>query len=160
MPCAGSKTRSICTTADSSSDDDIFEIRARSKSSSFNNHQPSSMVTSPPLNGYHSKKQKPPITDNNFRTTDDLLNDKYYGPYSTYCNSDHDINNVVITNSSENESFEQAPLYIAILVYLQYAVLVIFGYFRDFLRNIGIADDVNCPKEGRKLKVEELSDHR
>ncbi|XP_015218668.1 serine palmitoyltransferase 3 isoform X2 [Lepisosteus oculatus] len=36
------------------------------------------------------------------------------------------------------ESFEQAPLYVAVLTYLGFGVVTLFGYFRDFLRAIGL----------------------
>ncbi len=32
------------------------------------------------------------------------------------------------------ESFEETPFYIAILTYLGYAILIVFGHLRDFLR--------------------------
>lgn len=32
------------------------------------------------------------------------------------------------------EMFEETPLYIAVLTYLGYGILIIFGHFRDFLR--------------------------
>jgi len=33
----------------------------------------------------------------------------------------------------QQEFFEETPLYIAILTYLGYAILIIFGHFRDLL---------------------------
>lgn len=36
------------------------------------------------------------------------------------------------------ESFEETPLFIAVLTYLGYGILIIFGHMRDFLRNWGI----------------------
>ncbi|XP_030052197.1 serine palmitoyltransferase 3 isoform X2 [Microcaecilia unicolor] len=35
---------------------------------------------------------------------------------------------------SFNETFEQAPLYVAVLTYLGFGVVTLFGYLRDFLR--------------------------
>ncbi|KAG7257580.1 hypothetical protein CRUP_021197 [Coryphaenoides rupestris] len=32
------------------------------------------------------------------------------------------------------ESFEQAPMYVAVLTYLGFGIVTLFGYFRDFLR--------------------------
>nr|XP_045372903.1 serine palmitoyltransferase 3 isoform X2 [Camelus bactrianus] len=36
------------------------------------------------------------------------------------------------------ESFEEAPLYAVILTYMGYGIGTLFGYLRDFLRNLGI----------------------
>ncbi|XP_060562907.1 serine palmitoyltransferase 2-like isoform X1 [Ruditapes philippinarum] len=42
------------------------------------------------------------------------------------------------------ESFEETPLYAAIWTYLGYGMLVIVGYIRDFLRNVGIEKQKSC----------------
>lgn len=42
---------------------------------------------------------------------------------------DHDL---------QNEEFEETPLYAAILTYLSYAILCVFGWLRDFLRQSNI----------------------
>ncbi|XP_043912170.1 serine palmitoyltransferase 3 [Protopterus annectens] len=36
------------------------------------------------------------------------------------------------------ESFEQAPLYIAVLTYMGYGIVTLFGYLRDFMRTWGL----------------------
>jgi serine palmitoyltransferase len=36
------------------------------------------------------------------------------------------------------ESFEEAPLWAAIITYIGYGILNLFGWLRDFLRNIGV----------------------
>ena len=47
------------------------------------------------------------------------------------------------------ESFEETPLFAAILTYLGYAILVIIGQIRDLLRAYGIESDKSCtePKQ-------------
>ena len=37
-----------------------------------------------------------------------------------------------------HEEFEETPLMVAVLTYIGYFVLVVFGYLRDFMRNYGI----------------------
>ncbi|XP_036979525.1 serine palmitoyltransferase 3 isoform X1 [Acanthopagrus latus] len=37
-----------------------------------------------------------------------------------------------------HESFEQAPMYVAVLTYLGFGIVTLFGYFRDFLRAVGL----------------------
>lgn len=49
------------------------------------------------------------------------------------------------------ESFEETPLKVAVITYIAYAVLIVFGYLRDFLRNIGF-EAVKKAKENPKLK--------
>ncbi|XP_076442186.1 serine palmitoyltransferase 2-like isoform X2 [Babylonia areolata] len=49
------------------------------------------------------------------------------------------------------ESFEETPFHIAILTYLGYALMIIIGHCRDFLRYYGIEKDKSCTepkKEG------------
>ncbi|XP_076019744.1 serine palmitoyltransferase 3 isoform X2 [Genypterus blacodes] len=36
------------------------------------------------------------------------------------------------------EAFEQAPMYVAVMTYLGFGIVTLFGYFRDFLRAVGI----------------------
>ncbi len=36
------------------------------------------------------------------------------------------------------ESFEETPLYIAVLTYLGYGILILFGHLRDLMRRCGI----------------------
>lgn len=50
------------------------------------------------------------------------------------------------------ETFEQPPLIVAVLTYFGYAILVLFGYFRDFLRATGIEKNKNA-QELPKQKV-------
>ncbi|XP_026079357.1 serine palmitoyltransferase 3 isoform X1 [Carassius auratus] len=35
------------------------------------------------------------------------------------------------------DSFEEAPMYVAVLTYMGYGIVILFGYFRDFLRAVG-----------------------
>lgn len=42
------------------------------------------------------------------------------------------------------EHFEQTPLGVAIWTYLGYAILVVIGQIRDFLRSIGIEKIKSC----------------
>ena len=41
-------------------------------------------------------------------------------------------------NHLQNEEFEETPLYAAILTYLSYSILCLFGWLRDFMRQSGI----------------------
>lgn len=41
------------------------------------------------------------------------------------------------SNSKHFESFEETPLLIAVLTYLGYGILIVFGHMRDWLRRWG-----------------------
>uniref|UniRef100_A0A8C2DLB0 serine C-palmitoyltransferase n=1 Tax=Cyprinus carpio TaxID=7962 RepID=A0A8C2DLB0_CYPCA len=36
------------------------------------------------------------------------------------------------------DSFEEAPMYVAVMTYMGYGIVILFGYFRDFLRAVGL----------------------
>ncbi|KAM4591348.1 serine palmitoyltransferase 3 [Odontesthes bonariensis] len=42
------------------------------------------------------------------------------------------------SRQSSQESFEQAPMYVAVMTYLGFGLVTLFGYFRDFLRAVGL----------------------
>ncbi|KAJ8412744.1 hypothetical protein AAFF_G00116950 [Aldrovandia affinis] len=46
--------------------------------------------------------------------------------------------NGVYLGPRASESFEQAPLYVAVMTYVGFGIVTLFGYFRDFLRAIGL----------------------
>jgi len=46
---------------------------------------------------------------------------------------------------------EETPLYIELLCYLSYAVLIIFGYLRDFLRNTGLERNKSASEVNREV---------
>uniref|UniRef100_A0A8C6M678 serine C-palmitoyltransferase n=1 Tax=Nothobranchius furzeri TaxID=105023 RepID=A0A8C6M678_NOTFU len=39
---------------------------------------------------------------------------------------------------NKQESFEQPPMYVAVMTYVGYGLVTLFGYFRDFLRAVGL----------------------
>lgn len=67
-----------------------------------------------------------------------------------FCKVDKDLkkNKVIVKNNSEmsnaNEDalqdveFEETPLYAAVLTYISYAILCLFGWLRDFMRQTNI----------------------
>ena len=50
------------------------------------------------------------------------------------------------------ESFEQAPMYVAVLTYLGFGIVTLFGYFRDFLRAVGL-EKCHLAQEREEQKV-------
>jgi len=40
------------------------------------------------------------------------------------------------------EFFEETPLYIAVLTYLGYGILIIFGHFRDFFKKMELGKNL------------------
>ncbi|CAB1343074.1 unnamed protein product [Coregonus sp. 'balchen'] len=52
--------------------------------------------------------------------------------------NNHVVRNASLYNKPFVEQFEETPLLVAVLTYMGYGILTIFGYLRDFLRNWGI----------------------
>lgn len=46
--------------------------------------------------------------------------------------------NGVASRQHRQESFEQAPMYVAVMTYLGFGIVTLFGYLRDFLRAVGL----------------------
>ncbi|KAJ8360352.1 hypothetical protein SKAU_G00168770 [Synaphobranchus kaupii] len=46
--------------------------------------------------------------------------------------------NVAHPGPRDRESYEQAPLYVAVMTYLGFGIVTLFGYLRDFLRAVGL----------------------
>uniref|UniRef100_A0A8C9YQU8 serine C-palmitoyltransferase n=1 Tax=Sander lucioperca TaxID=283035 RepID=A0A8C9YQU8_SANLU len=44
----------------------------------------------------------------------------------------------VASRQPRQESFEQAPMYVAVMTYLGFGIVTLFGYLRDFLRAVGL----------------------
>nr|XP_046257049.1 serine palmitoyltransferase 3 isoform X2 [Scatophagus argus] len=44
----------------------------------------------------------------------------------------------VASRKPRQESFEQAPMYVAVMTYLGFGIVTLFGYLRDFLRAVGL----------------------
>ena len=52
----------------------------------------------------------------------------------------------------EPEEFEQAPLHIALIAYLNLGLLVVFGYIRDFMRMFGYECTVGAKEWGNEVR--------
>ncbi|XP_013861408.1 serine palmitoyltransferase 3 [Austrofundulus limnaeus] len=52
---------------------------------------------------------------------------------------------------SRQEAFEQPPMYVAVMTYVGYGIVTLFGYFRDFLRAVGI-EKCNIAQEREEQK--------
>ena len=52
----------------------------------------------------------------------------------------------------KQQLFEETPLLVAVITYIGYGVLVIFGYFRDFLRLYKFEKTKAAKEKGRKVK--------
>ena len=56
-------------------------------------------------------------------------------------------------NPLKQHYFEETPLLVAIITYIGYGVLVVFGYFRDFLRLYQLEKTKAAKEKGRKVLV-------
>ncbi|XP_041866627.1 serine palmitoyltransferase 3 [Melanotaenia boesemani] len=57
----------------------------------------------------------------------------------------------VASRQPNQESFEQAPMYVAVMTYLGFGIVTLFGYFRDFLRAVGL-EKCNLAQEREEQK--------
>lgn len=55
-------------------------------------------------------------------------------------------------SSKLNESFEEAPLWAAIVTYFGYLILNIFGWFRDLIRYFGIEEKKGALEYNPKVR--------
>ncbi|XP_062257451.1 serine palmitoyltransferase 3 [Platichthys flesus] len=56
-----------------------------------------------------------------------------------HCNGEKNgARTVVASRQHRQEPFEQAPMYVAVMTYLGFGIVTLFGYFRDFLRAVGL----------------------
>ena len=49
------------------------------------------------------------------------------------------------------EEFESMPLWIAVMTYIAYAILILFGYLRDFMRFYGLETSRAFKERGNKV---------
>jgi serine palmitoyltransferase len=77
-------------------------------------------------------------------------------------NGFHPKENGFITNSNGevkkesvkfHEEFEETPIIVAVLTYIGYFVLVVFGYLRDFMRNYGIEKSKTGKEYGNEVSI-------
>ncbi|XP_015243459.1 PREDICTED: serine palmitoyltransferase 3 [Cyprinodon variegatus] len=71
---------------------------------------------------------KPPSSKNGLKC-DDLR--------KSGCSNSREKNGIGSSQRSHN-TFEQPPMYVAVMTYLGYGIVTLFGYFRDFLRAVGL----------------------
>ncbi|XP_041645654.1 serine palmitoyltransferase 3 isoform X2 [Cheilinus undulatus] len=57
----------------------------------------------------------------------------------------------VASRQHRQESFEQAPLYVAVMTYVGFGIVTLFGYLRDFLRAVGL-EKCHIAKEREEQK--------
>ena len=55
-----------------------------------------------------------------------------------------------------NEEFEATPLWLAVLTYMSYAILVLFGYMRDLMRFYGLEKPRAYKERGNEVHYQLL----
>uniref|UniRef100_A0A8C5WHZ6 serine C-palmitoyltransferase n=1 Tax=Leptobrachium leishanense TaxID=445787 RepID=A0A8C5WHZ6_9ANUR len=66
------------------------------------------------------------------------------------CPSPLPVHNGALYKRSFNESFEETPMFVAVLTYMGYGILTLFGYLRDFLRAWKIEKCHNATERGEQ----------
>lgn len=70
---------------------------------------------------------------------------------------DHIVHNGGLYKRPFNEAFEETPMLVAVLTYVGYGVLTLFGYLRDFMRQWKIEKCQNAiEREEQKVKTEKF----
>ena len=54
------------------------------------------------------------------------------------------------------ENFEETPLIVAVITYIGYGILVVFGYLRDFLRYRGLEKTKAAKERGNEVRYYDL----
>lgn len=50
-----------------------------------------------------------------------------------------------------HEEYEETPYIIALLCYLSYLILTVFGHLRDFMRNTGLEKNKSAVEKNREV---------
>ena len=53
----------------------------------------------------------------------------------------------------QDANFEETPLIVAVITYIGYGILVVFGYLRDFLRYRGLEKTKAAKEKGNKVYI-------
>ena len=72
--------------------------------------------------------------------------------YFLLLQNNHVVRNASLYNKEFVEQFEETPLLVAVLTYVGYGILTIFGYLRDFLRHWGM-EKCHVAREREEQKV-------
>jgi hypothetical protein len=59
-----------------------------------------------------------------------------------------------IPSPVHNEEFEATPLWLAVLTYMSYAILVLFGYMRDLMRFYGLEKARAYKERGNEVQYQ------
>jgi serine palmitoyltransferase len=59
-----------------------------------------------------------------------------------------------IVTQIQIERLQEPPLYIMLFCYLSYAILILFGYLRDFLRRTGIEQNKAAVEANREVSLD------
>ncbi|KAM8847237.1 serine palmitoyltransferase 2b [Synchiropus picturatus] len=98
--------------------------------------------------GCHRTANGKKANKNGFVKSHCLLEHKYRRPREKIQNGTH---NSSLYKKPFVQSFEETPLLVAVLTYMGYGILTVFGYFRDFLRHWNI-EKCNVAKERDEQK--------
>lgn len=51
------------------------------------------------------------------------------------------------------DDFEETPFHAAVMTYLSYFVLIVFGYVRDFMRKYGLEKSKGATEAGNEVRI-------
>lgn len=76
--------------------------------------------------------------------------------FTVFQNQDVPLSNCSLYKKPFLEYYEETPLLVAVLTYMGYGILTIFGYLRDFLRHWNI-EKCHVAREREEQKVQECT---
>ncbi|XP_060943391.1 serine palmitoyltransferase 3 [Limanda limanda] len=86
------------------------------------------------------------------RSQEEVKNSEEVKSSVCHCNGEKNgPRTVVASRQHRQEPFEQAPMYVAVMTYLGFGIVTLFGYFRDFLRAVGL-EKCNSAQEREEQK--------
>jgi hypothetical protein len=89
------------------------------------------------------------------KTPEEELNKKQSETLQDNNNNNNNIQE--LKNDRKNqESFEEAPLWAAVITIIGYMLLNVFGWVRDFLRNVGIENKKGASDNNPKVNIKQI----
>lgn len=107
-------------------------------------------------NNYSTVETKKNSILKNYSNEKNSYNKQISKSKSYYCSTTKTANTRLKIKSTPDNRFnryEEPPYHIAFLCYVSYAVLIIFGYLRDFMRKTGLEKNLSAVERDREVSL-------
>ncbi|KAI1295515.1 Serine palmitoyltransferase 2 [Halotydeus destructor] len=89
------------------------------------------------------------LLNGHYKEQQDIRNGEYKNGFIASVNGTTSQNGFVKRTVRKPEEFEETPYFIALICYISYLILTVFGHLRDFLRNNGIEKNKTAVEKNR-----------